>query len=391
MDIEKIYLIIESTPLLIALLFSLFFYLKNESNSNSNKFLGLLFLAFVAIQSFTVFTNFLDNQFGKLLIPVIIGGALIIPPTIYGYVNSLTLKKENINVLKHYIIGITIFLINLLVFSLLILLDKESNIIKFLFSTFEIIQIGPLDILALGPLAVLFPLMSIYYIYLSFQSIRKHQSDIKDVYSYQEGINLQWLKIFLIGFICFFILVFYSSLSNSLADDKETFLQKTGFDFITLVYIIFIGIKALQQSTISSTLLASQESIKEEIIEEDSAIIENETDQSKYKEIKIRLEECMSSNQPYIETSLSIYDLAKMIDTNYKYLSKTIKQEFNQNFVSYINSYRVEEAMNLLKNSKYNNYTIEALAEMSGFKSKSAFNTAFKKLVGATPSEFKNR
>ena len=97
----------------------------------------------------------------------------------------------------------------------------------------------------------------------------------------------------------------------------------------------------------------------------------------------------MNTQTPFTNTDLTIYDLAKLANTNYKYLSRAIKQLSNQNFASYINSYRVEEAKRLLKNKEFDNYTIEALAEMSGFKSKSAFNTAFKKITGDTPSHYK--
>jgi AraC-like DNA-binding protein len=58
------------------------------------------------------------------------------------------------------------------------------------------------------------------------------------------------------------------------------------------------------------------------------------------------------------------------------------------NFVTFINSYRIEEAKIILLSNKHSNYTIEAISEIVGFNSKSAFNNAFKNRVGVTPSDY---
>jgi len=51
--------------------------------------------------------------------------------------------------------------------------------------------------------------------------------------------------------------------------------------------------------------------------------------------------------------------------------------------------YRVEEAIRILSDDKKNKKTIEEISEMVGYNSKTAFNNAFKKLTGITPSEFR--
>jgi len=54
-----------------------------------------------------------------------------------------------------------------------------------------------------------------------------------------------------------------------------------------------------------------------------------------------------------------------------------------------INKYRVLEAKELLKRPENQNYTIDVISQMAGFKSKSSFNACFKKLTRNTPSEFR--
>ena len=59
-----------------------------------------------------------------------------------------------------------------------------------------------------------------------------------------------------------------------------------------------------------------------------------------------------------------------------------------KNFYYLINEYRVGEVKKRLKNPKYKNLTILAIAYDSGFNSKSAFNTIFKDMTGLTPSQY---
>jgi AraC-like DNA-binding protein len=51
---------------------------------------------------------------------------------------------------------------------------------------------------------------------------------------------------------------------------------------------------------------------------------------------------------------------------------------------------RIELAKNNLTDDNYKNYTIEAIANVSGFKSRESFAKIFKSKTGISPSEFRN-
>ena len=97
----------------------------------------------------------------------------------------------------------------------------------------------------------------------------------------------------------------------------------------------------------------------------------------------------MTTEKPFLDAKLTLNQLAKQIGSNEKYLSLFLNSKYEMNFSSYINSYRIEEAKLLLLQKETANFTIETIANMAGFHSKSSFNTCFKKAVGKTPSEFK--
>ena len=101
-----------------------------------------------------------------------------------------------------------------------------------------------------------------------------------------------------------------------------------------------------------------------------------------------RIELAMVEKKLYLHNDLTLHELASLLETNTLYISKVINMHTGQNFSSFVNHYRIDEACRLLVADKKQVMSIEGIALSSGFNSKSAFNSAFKKLKGFTPSEF---
>jgi len=97
----------------------------------------------------------------------------------------------------------------------------------------------------------------------------------------------------------------------------------------------------------------------------------------------------MEKQRPYFSPTLTIYELASMVDIPPHQLSRLISKEFNCNFFEFVNNYRIEEFKKLLFSTEFKNYTILAVSFECGFNSKSAFNRIFKEQTGLTPREFK--
>ena len=81
-------------------------------------------------------------------------------------------------------------------------------------------------------------------------------------------------------------------------------------------------------------------------------------------------------------------EVAKLLKVTPQQLSQVVNEKTNLNFTNYINSYRIEMAKEILSSLDFNRHTIDSIAEMAGFKSKSPFYLAFKKHTGMTPKEF---
>lgn len=94
----------------------------------------------------------------------------------------------------------------------------------------------------------------------------------------------------------------------------------------------------------------------------------------------------------YIETNynkkLSLVEIAEKVFISPSYLSRLFKKYMNKNLNEYILEYRMEKAKIFLKNTRYN---INEVANLVGYTDTKYFSSSFKKLIGVTPVDYRNR
>jgi AraC-like DNA-binding protein len=92
--------------------------------------------------------------------------------------------------------------------------------------------------------------------------------------------------------------------------------------------------------------------------------------------------------KPYLNPKLSLHEVSAHLGVVSTQLSQVVNEKTGLNFNDYINIFRVEEIKGILVSPESQKLTIEAIATMAGFNSKSPFYAAFKKHTGMTPKEF---
>lgn len=102
-----------------------------------------------------------------------------------------------------------------------------------------------------------------------------------------------------------------------------------------------------------------------------------------------KLLQIMETEKLYTDCELSLQKVAEKISIPPHHLSQIINERLNQSFSDFVNSYRVEEVKKNLLEPRKKHYSILAIAEDSGFNSKSSFNSVFKKHTNITPSKFR--
>ncbi|MCB0595190.1 MAG: helix-turn-helix transcriptional regulator [Lewinellaceae bacterium] len=101
-----------------------------------------------------------------------------------------------------------------------------------------------------------------------------------------------------------------------------------------------------------------------------------------------KLARFMDGEKPYLDPEIKIGVLAEALDIPKHELSKVINHGFGKNFFDFINGYRIREFIALSRDERNERLNILELAYQSGFNSKSAFNRAFRKEAGQSPSAY---
>ena len=93
----------------------------------------------------------------------------------------------------------------------------------------------------------------------------------------------------------------------------------------------------------------------------------------------------------YRDKGFSAKELAKMLNTNTRYISAVINSRFNTNFSCLVNDYRVKEALHKMTDKRYADMTIEEIGTAVGFANRQSFYASFYRIMGETPNHYRKR
>jgi len=96
----------------------------------------------------------------------------------------------------------------------------------------------------------------------------------------------------------------------------------------------------------------------------------------------------MNQHKPYINQDLNLPELANSLGWNRSFLSGLINSGLDKNFYDFINEFRLNHAIERMKQGEYKQYTLEHIATNSGFKSYISFYRIFKRYHKQSPSEY---
>ena len=94
----------------------------------------------------------------------------------------------------------------------------------------------------------------------------------------------------------------------------------------------------------------------------------------------------MESEKMFLDKNLRISDVATILKTNTSYLSDSINKEKGLSFSQFVNSYRVDHAIQLMRQHPGEKLSNVALA--SGFANETSFFRSFKAITGMAPREW---
>ena len=106
------------------------------------------------------------------------------------------------------------------------------------------------------------------------------------------------------------------------------------------------------------------------------------------KELKEKLIYLLETEKIYKRNNINLDFLSQRLDTTRHNASQVINENFNVSFFELINTYRIEEALEILKNDTDKKMNIIEVAYEVGFNNKVSFNKSFKKHLSQTPSQY---
>ena len=187
----------------------------------------------------------------------------------------------------------------------------------------------------------------IYFLtwYCAFFEVRKYKQVIGDNYSRLEWLNLGWLQwVFMVftGIVLADVIQFISLF----LEWPIPYLEQVVFILILVAInlLYFYGITPTRRAAgfnkedlALSSSIASRTRI-------DTSLPENQA-------LVVKLESHMHSKEPFKNPNLTIDILAKELNMPKRNLSELINDHYDQNFVDFVNTYRVNSAKQRLNRS----------------------------------------
>lgn len=369
------------------LFLSLALITSKVGNCQANRYLGLFtFLIAITVLDISIDRN--DASQGALFL-----SSLVYPrdflygPALYFYIRQMTLPSKY-SLLPRQWLHFLPALCHIGIFGSLpflsphlyqaIMLDSEmvgSEVSELAenFSSFEV----------MASVAQIF-----VYLCLSVRLLNGHRARTHATLSYDEKVNLNWLRRLLYGVIAVYVVWIFEEFFGDRIDLGNTFYDLLGVSLIILIYTMsYLGLRQPVIFSRRAALLVESEDEDIGHIREKYSTSSLSDDLS--QKLVDELQQHMCQAQPYLNNQLSLPQLADQIGVSVHYLSQIINEQLGQNFFDFINHYRIKRAQLLLQDTSCTKSNILTIANDAGFNAKSSFYTAFKKHTGMTPGEYR--
>lgn len=373
-------------PIYVTLMWALVFLFQKNPQFKANKALGL-FMATASTLYVTHAVFFFQFYHLYSFIESLYFLALLsVYPLFFAYVLLLTSCKIRLSYyFTHFIPAIFFGLVSLL-FTFYLNYDQRIDYVKNVLIERNLKELNLATLqgfkgLILLMVRIFFIGQVLVYLTMGIRMANRHNKRLTEFYSNTEGRSVYWIRhISVIILIVSVLGIFFAIVGRSYFAKNEILLLFPSLTFSTIYFLI--GFYGNQQVVISEELVDFP---IPQINEHEEFSVSHQ------KVLKTKLLALFENEKIYRMSDLRITTISETLQTNRTYISRLINEEFGVNFNEFVNKYRVEEAELLLRNEDNALYTLEHIAEKSGFGSTNSFTRAFKDCKGVTPGTFRNK
>lgn len=211
-----------------------------------------------------------------------------------------------------------------------------------------------------------------YFLLWSTFNIPRYNRQLKELFSYTENINLNWLRVILYSF--YLILSIWILTSIAIHINVEC-LYMGGSLLLWIIIDFFIYkhesvLDELQEENGTDLLLSTAEKIESDVT----------------PDLSKRIAALFQEQQIFLNPQLKVSDVAMAVGSNRTYVSHFFNREMGTTFYDYVNGMRIDYSCQLLEAT---NDSIRSIAEKSGFNSSQAYIRVFTRIKGMTPAAYR--
>jgi len=365
------------SPIYVTLLWSIVLAGNTKKYSNPRNYLSRFMLLPLVIFSSHFFYFAPYPTIYPYFDVVLQCASLIVFPAYYIYFRLLTVD-EKFSIKTHHKFFIpSIFLT--IVYALVVLLTPKAEFRTWLFDEQAYpnsVQIQFLNILR-TVIRLTYLIQVIVSVIGNSLLIRKYGSKAEQYYSDVEDGKYNNAKMLNYSIIIMSVGAFtLTALGRHFLLSKDLIIC-LGWSVFTIMLFI-IGYMGIRQKPINPTFELESVNLYTEQIDLTNAA---------QKKILDKLIVEFEQKKIYLNSQLNISDVVQAVGTNRTYISTLINQQYNQNFCSFVNNYRLDELeRTYLENSTLSN---EVLAKKCGFGSINSMKRAIASRTGYSVTEWK--
>ncbi|OXA81301.1 Helix-turn-helix domain-containing protein [Flavobacterium aquidurense] len=375
MDKINLLVTISIIIIFIALFLSLFLLTVKTAHKLSNR----LFAFFLVLTAIDISANLGDLLAISLNMRIFISSFFFLQlPTFYLYVLSVCYSDFKLK-RKHLIHGVTFLIANLVLLPRFYAVDEDSKI-SFLANIKSMPEIQFNH--------VLMHIQMLFYLVAAFMILRKARKIYLENYAGASIESLNWLFQFTVALSAFYFIALVKNIFKFTEYPNISAGLKIGLVLFELIIIFWYLYKALNNPGLFRTIDSKLKLVQDIILEEKNSN-QFTINEKEHSEELLKLQHYMMEEKPFLSSSLTIQDISVAIEIPVRDLSLLINHTLEQHFYDFVNAYRIESAMDILKDSTKSKLTILEILYDVGFNSKSSFNTAFKKHTGYTPTYYR--
>ncbi len=364
---------------LIAIVISLFLALFLVTVKTAHQLSNRLFAFFLVLTAIDISVNLSDLFNIPLNARVFISSFFFLQlPTFYLYVLSVCYADFKLRP-KHLLHAVPFLIANLILIPRFYSVDLASKI-QFLQKSGSMLEIQFNH--------VVIHVQVVAYLIAAFMLLRKAKKIYLENYAGASIESLNWLFQFTLALAVFCFVALFKNIFKFSEYPSIAERLKIGLFVFELVIIFWYLFKALNHPSLFRNI-DSKLKLVQHIITEEKNSGQFAVDENEYSEELLKLKQYMVEDKPYLDPSLTIQAVSAALKIPVRDLSVLINHKLEQHFYDFVNTYRIEKAMDILKDVTKSKLTILEILYQVGFNSKSSFNTAFKKHTGYTPTAYR--